>query len=310
MDPFFAAVSEGNLAEVERVIEADGALVNARSQRHTPLMLAARKGHEAVVRRLLELGADAAAADGFKYTAVSYACKGGHASILTMLLDAGAPLYYIDGEPPLVYVICREDEQTECAKVLLAHGADPNGYDYSGGGRLYGYFLTPLHYAAQKGRLETVRLLLRATADPTIRTRRDWRGDKPIDLAVRKGHEDCAALLDSAERARALVKARALLDATRTITKARSDAAAAGEAEEGQRARAAAVAPACLKERVGEGKKLPVVKPKDPARRSREDSKRDAAVVRYVLGMEGGEDGMGLLPELFEELRQMFLVLK
>src|SRR5436190_285610 len=57
---------------------------------------------------------------------------------------------------------------------------------------------TPLAYAAAKGNLEMVELLLRNGADPTQVTR---EGDTPVELALRSGHGGIADVLKRARQA-------------------------------------------------------------------------------------------------------------
>ena len=70
----------------------------------------------------------------------------------------------------------------------LARGADvsaiPGGFDYAG---------TPLHYAALRGRRDTVDRLLAAGADPSIRDAKV--GTRPEDWAAHDGHGELAAYL-------------------------------------------------------------------------------------------------------------------
>ncbi len=70
----------------------------------------------------------------------------------------------------------------EVARVLLEHGADPNGRAVDGG-------FTALHSAAQGGNRELIELLLVHGADPRARTD---DGRLPMDLAA---NDETAALL-------------------------------------------------------------------------------------------------------------------
>ena len=50
---------------------------------------------------------------------------------------------------------------------------------------------SPLHVAAQEGHLESVRLLLRAEADPLPRARpRGYKGASPLEIARQQGHTE------------------------------------------------------------------------------------------------------------------------
>ncbi|NKX90401.1 ankyrin repeat domain-containing protein [Nocardia coubleae] len=59
-------------------------------------------------------------------------------------------------------------------KQMLAQGGDPNDRDHAG--------LTPLHFAAQYGGIDTVTMLLDAGADPNAQ---DDKGDTPLFYAFR-----------------------------------------------------------------------------------------------------------------------------
>lgn len=76
---------------------------------------------------------------------------------------------------------------TQVAQILLDHGADPNVADGATGA-------TPLHDAARSGFLDTVRLLVRFSADPDARDHVDHR---PVDLARDERHTDVVAFLES-----------------------------------------------------------------------------------------------------------------
>ncbi|KAM9792968.1 cyclin-dependent kinase 4 inhibitor B [Neosynchiropus ocellatus] len=76
---------------------------------------------------------------------------------------------------------------TPVARVLLAHGADPNVPDRSTG-------RTPLHDAAEAGFVETVRLLVQSGADTQAR---DHRKRRPVDLARNEGHRNLVEFLET-----------------------------------------------------------------------------------------------------------------
>lgn len=78
---------------------------------------------------------------------------------------------------------------TPVARILLMNGADPNVADSSTGH-------TPLHDAARTGFLDTVQLLVEFSANPQAVDKANCR---PVDLAMKHGHEDVVDFLDSLE---------------------------------------------------------------------------------------------------------------
>lgn len=122
---------------------------------------------------------------------------GGPPEALRWALDRGAPVdpEVDDGFPPLHAALdAGGPEVLERLSLLIAAGADIDRRGFND--------WTPLHMAAAKGRLDAVRLLLTAGADPTVRTRiddfatpeeearllgqtaaadliRDWRAERP-----------------------------------------------------------------------------------------------------------------------------------
>jgi uncharacterized protein len=75
------------------------------------------------------------------------------------------------------------------AQKVLAMNFDPSLHHENG--------YTPLAYAAAKGNLEMVDLLLRNGADPTQVTK---EGDTPVELALRSGHGGIADVLKRARQ--------------------------------------------------------------------------------------------------------------
>ncbi|MCA9311046.1 MAG: glutaminase A, partial [Phycisphaerales bacterium] len=86
----------------------------------------------------------------------------------------------------LLVDLCWAASEGDCEGIqrLVVRGADVRGADYDG--------RTPLHLAAADGRLDSVELLLRLGADPTVRDR--WN-NTPVEDAQRAGHDVVARLL-------------------------------------------------------------------------------------------------------------------
>jgi ankyrin repeat protein len=84
------AASNGQLEEVERLLN-EGADIDARSDNGmTPLILASWRGHTKVVELLLREGADVDATTNKGTTALRLATERGHKEIIRMLQEAGA----------------------------------------------------------------------------------------------------------------------------------------------------------------------------------------------------------------------------
>lgn len=135
--PLLRAV--GDLAKVQLLL-AHGANVNARSAMgQTPLILAARAARSRdVVELLLRHGADPKATNAFGATALMAAAAGG---------DVGT------------------------VELLLAKGADPNAQPAPNeGGFLFGGGRSPLLWAAFRGNIPMIQVLLRAGAQVNVPT--------------------------------------------------------------------------------------------------------------------------------------------
>jgi ankyrin repeat protein len=85
-----SAASNGQVEEVERLLN-EGADIDARADNGmTPLILASWRGHAKVVELLLREGADVNAATDIGTTALRLATERGHREIIRMLQEAGA----------------------------------------------------------------------------------------------------------------------------------------------------------------------------------------------------------------------------
>lgn len=143
-----------------------------------------------------------------------HACIGRSPSTLALLLDAGASLDSCTATGFTLPMFAMDGDASECLIVLLARpGLDINVVTDRG---------TALHFAVINNEAHSMRLLLQAGADPTIRNE---QGITPLQFAVVQNHQQCTALLEAAlaephlnpARPRALLKARALVDARRVL---------------------------------------------------------------------------------------------
>ncbi|KAK3151192.1 hypothetical protein QOZ80_3AG0242870 [Eleusine coracana subsp. coracana] len=175
-------------------------VVNRHKQ--TALMLAAMHGKTDCVRRLLDAGANIVMFDSSHgRTCLHYAAYYGHAESLRAILSAAksAPVSQSWGFARFVNVrddtgatplhLAARQGWRRCVHVLLENGAivsaSSGAFGFPGS--------TPLHLAARGGNLDCVRQLLSWGAD---RLQRDSVGRIPYEVAVKRGHVACAALLN------------------------------------------------------------------------------------------------------------------
>src|SRR5215471_21137563 len=104
---FIKAAKHGDVVSLERLLEADASLINARDKDgSTPLHCAIWKGHQAAVALLLEAGADVNAHnenDHWGTTPLHAAAHANHAAIARLLIERGADINAEDsaGKTPL-----------------------------------------------------------------------------------------------------------------------------------------------------------------------------------------------------------------
>lgn len=133
-------------------------------------------------------------------TPLSHAVQYGTFDVIRTLFDRGGS---IEHGQLLHYAVWRNlDDRIEVLRFLIAKGARVNDIQYQH--RLASYrrqqpfsLGTPLHYAATKGDLDTVRVLLGYGAELLIK---DSRGKTPSQCAQWHGHVAVAELLRSLEK--------------------------------------------------------------------------------------------------------------
>lgn len=159
----------------------------------TPLHYAANSGSWKKVTVLLENGASVHAVNADDATALHISSESGYHAISHVLLEAGAHVDAVDkfGHTPLSLSI--PEQHVMATVMLLKAGANVNHRRMPKGE-------TPLFDAALHGSLETVKVLLRAGANPVLSKEKDEGRDiqtflyqtncVPLDMAAQNGHDD------------------------------------------------------------------------------------------------------------------------
>jgi ankyrin repeat protein len=124
--------------------------------------------------------------DGF--TALHFACFFGQPEAARLLVEAGARVDAVASNPTKVMPLhsAASSRNLEAARLLLERGAPVDARQQSG--------WVPIHAAAQNGDRPMVELLLRHHANPRIV---NDAGKNPAAVAMEKGHEEVAFLLET-----------------------------------------------------------------------------------------------------------------
>ena len=184
---------------------AAGADVNARNDYGaTPLSEAAVVGNVQVLKKLLSAGAEVESANGDGQTALMIIARTSNVEAAKLLISKRARVNAVEqwrGQTPLMWAAA--ENQPAVVKVLVDHGANVNARSNVNNferqvtaeprmqARPSGGF-TPLLYAARKGCLQCVEILLEAGADKDLT---DPDNVSPLLLATLNFNFDIAALL-------------------------------------------------------------------------------------------------------------------
>jgi ankyrin repeat protein len=217
----FSAIRGGDKPGVERLLERDRGLADARDENGlSPLLTALYHGKNDIATAILRRGpkltvfeaaaagdagrvreivahdraqANATAPDG--YSPLGLAAFFKRREVVRYLLDAGADPSHASrqgGFTPLHSAVATDagTVDIEIVRLLLAKGADPNARSQSGS--------TALHTVAFTGDRPSLELLLKHGADPAIKNNEEKSAG---DIGRERGHQEIADLL--ATRARA-----------------------------------------------------------------------------------------------------------
>lgn len=187
MSKLYRAASSGSVESTLHVLLEGSADIDERCCDHgwTPLMIAAEKGYLRIIRVLIRFGAGISVATDDGHTALHFSIGGRHLAITRALAKAGADLEAeadlvlkggrtIRGHTPLHLAAA----EGFCGGIvaLIKAGANIDSRMENGA--------TPLYLAACCGKLEAVRILLGAKANPRLPV----GPNHPFDVAAQEGH--------------------------------------------------------------------------------------------------------------------------
>ena len=164
--PLLDATKHGDVVAVRSLLEGGADPDVARGDGLTALHLAAQQGSLEIAQLLIEAGANVEAKTRIgAHTSLHLASGGAHASVVRALIDAGADptaMTSRTGVTPLP-LAAKALNGESTVRALLEHGVTVDARESAAG-------QTPLMFAAARGRVASVRELLRHGADPLIRT--------------------------------------------------------------------------------------------------------------------------------------------
>ncbi len=199
--PLQWAVHAGDLAEVERLLDAGADVSLANHYGATPIGLAAEVGNTDILKVLLAAGADADSPDPDGQTALLAVARTGNVDAARLLLEFGATVDAREnwgGQTALMWASARR--HPEMMQLLISKGADVNARSIvrnyqrhvTAEGRpksLDSGGLTPLLYAARENCLACVQVLLENGADIDLP---DPDGVSPLLVAIMNANWDLA----------------------------------------------------------------------------------------------------------------------
>jgi bla regulator protein blaR1 len=160
----FEAAENGNLSDINELLNAGANINCALDGDGSPLIGAAREGHLAAVRLLLDRGADPNMAVSGDGNPLIMAAREGHADIVSLLLDRGASIDLAVPDDENALIQASGEGHLHIVKLLVSRGADVNARAWAGqpSERSNGEWRTPLSMA-RKGRHEGVITFLLAS---------------------------------------------------------------------------------------------------------------------------------------------------
>jgi uncharacterized protein len=172
---------------VTALLENGNPNVRDEEEGETALFWALRERRGTVIIQLLKLGADVTIQDNTGETALHEAANS-DADTARKLIERGADVNVAskDGTTPLIAAV-KVGNNDVVELLLVVEGIKAGAADEEG--------WTALHYAAQRGDAEAVRLLIQKKVDVNAQSK---SGDTPLKLASSKGHTEVEQALTAA----------------------------------------------------------------------------------------------------------------
>uniref|UniRef100_A0A914QPT2 ANK_REP_REGION domain-containing protein n=1 Tax=Panagrolaimus davidi TaxID=227884 RepID=A0A914QPT2_9BILA len=173
------AAQIGSLNICKLLIKQGWSLTDRDINEATPSHLAAGAGHTELIRYFQTALADKNEVDAADRTPLFYACAAGQTStVQIMICDLKFPITVVDrhGQTPLHYAAY--SGIAACLRVLLQRPeCNVNAIDENG--------KTALHIACQRGKIDIIKLLVEAGADPNLSS---MKSETPFALAMAEGN--------------------------------------------------------------------------------------------------------------------------
>ncbi|RZC49177.1 hypothetical protein C5167_017602 [Papaver somniferum] len=197
----FAASAYGDLEKLRKFVGKDGCSVSTPDGNgYYPLQWAALNNIPEVTQYIIQHGGDVNAVDNAQQTALHWAAVRGAIAAADVLLQNGARVEAADINGYRAVHVAAQYGQTGFLNHIMAkYGADFDTPDNEG--------RSPLHWAAYKGFVDTIRLLLFRDA---YQGRQDKEGCTPLHWAALRGNvEACTILLHAGTKQELVVKDKA-----------------------------------------------------------------------------------------------------
>ncbi|XP_066940213.1 ankyrin repeat domain-containing protein 29-like isoform X2 [Macrobrachium rosenbergii] len=176
------AAQTGSLGVVKAALNA-GTFIDLQDETGwTPLLHAVSKNHTDVALYLITVGANVNMANNDHGDApITWSVYNQNLEVTRALLRAGANVNHkdFDGDSPL-NMASEPTKSTEIFKLLIQSGANVDDQDNDG--------WSALILAASHGKLDRVRLLLRANPNPNLKT--GYHGDTALHWAIFRGYNE------------------------------------------------------------------------------------------------------------------------